>query len=61
MNIFPVTVDKQLRELNNMSSEQTTKLLTLTFALLPKDAYKAFNIDDICTLVDTFYPSYFSE
>ena len=61
MNIFLVTVDKQLQELNDKFSEQTMELLTLSYALVPKDAYKAFNIDDICTLVNKHYPLDFSE
>jgi len=36
-------------------------LLTLSNAFVPKDAYKAFNIEDICTLVNKYYPLYFSE
>ena len=61
VNIFLVTVDKQLQELNDRFSKQTMKLLTLSNALVPNDAYKAFNIEDICTLVNKYYPLDFSE
>ena len=61
VNIFLVTVDKQLQELNDRFSEQTMELLTLSNALVPKDAYKAFNIQDICTLMNKYYPLDFSE
>jgi len=61
VNIFLVRVDKQLQELNDKFSEQTMELLTLSNALVPKDAYKAFNIKDICTLVNKYYPLDFSE
>jgi len=37
------------------------ELLTLRNALVPKDAYKAFNIEDIYTLVNKYYPLDFSE
>jgi len=35
-------------------------LLTLSCALTPKDSYKAFDVDTICTLVDKFYPMDFN-
>jgi len=35
-----------LQELNDRFSEQTMELLTLNNAFVPKDAYKAFNIED---------------
>ena len=37
------------------------ELLTLRNALVPKDAYKAFNIEDIYTLVNKYCPLDFSE
>jgi len=37
------------------------KLLTLSSTLAPKDFYKAFNVDDIYTLVNKFYNLIFSE
>ena len=37
------------------------KLLTLNSALDPNDAYKLFNIDDICSLVEKYYSLDFSE
>jgi len=53
--IFFVTVDKQLQEVNDNFSEQTSELLTLSNALVSNNAYKAFNIEDICTIVNKFY------
>jgi len=32
------------------------ELLILSSALDPKDAYKTFNIDKICTLLEKYYP-----
>jgi len=52
---------KQLQELNNRFSDQIMELLTLNNALVPEDAYKAFNIEDICILVNKYYHSDFSE
>jgi len=52
VEIFFPTIDKQLQELNCRSNDQTMKLLILSSALDPKDAYKTFNIDKICTLVE---------
>jgi len=37
------------------------ELLILSSALVPKDAYKAFNIDKIFILVDKNYPMDFNE
>nr|KYP50112.1 Zinc finger MYM-type protein 1 [Cajanus cajan] len=59
--IFSVAIDKQLQELNCRFNDQAMELLTLSMTLVPKDAYKAFNIEDICTLVDKYYPMDFSE
>ncbi|XP_058742087.1 uncharacterized protein LOC131614532 [Vicia villosa] len=59
--IFFTTIDKQLQELNRRFSEQAMDLLTLSCALSPKDEYKAFNIDTICSLVEKYYPMDFSD
>jgi hypothetical protein len=37
------------------------ELLILSAALNPKDAYKLFKIDDICNLVEKFYPEDFTK
>ncbi|XP_058755986.1 uncharacterized protein LOC131629208 [Vicia villosa] len=61
VEIFFTTIDKQLQELNSRFSEQAIDLLTLSCALSPKDNYKAFNFDTICTLVEKYYPMDFNE
>jgi len=61
VKIFFVTIDKQLQELNCRFNDQVMELLILSFALDPKDVYKAFNIDRIWTLVDKYYPIDFNE
>ena len=60
-DIFNATIDVQLQELDNRFGEQPIELLTLCLALDPKDAYKSFNVDDICRLVEKYYPLDFSE
>jgi hypothetical protein len=58
---FNVAIDFQLQELNCRFGENAVKLLTLSSALDPKDGYKSFKIDDICSLVEVYYPLDFSE
>ncbi|KAG6644959.1 hypothetical protein CIPAW_08G088300 [Carya illinoinensis] len=59
--IFNAAIDFQMQELDNRFGEGTTKLLTLSSALDPKDGYKFFNIDNICCLTEEYYPLDFSE
>ena len=61
VDIFIVAIDFQLQELKNRYNEQVVKLVILSTALSPKDAYKSFKIDDICKLAEKFYPQYFTE
>ncbi|XP_030964211.1 uncharacterized protein LOC115985412 [Quercus lobata] len=60
-DIFNATIDVQLQELNNRFGEQPIELLKLCSALDPKDAYKSFNVDNICHLVEKYYPLDFFE
>jgi hypothetical protein len=60
-DIFNTTIDFQLQELDSRFGEKAMKLLTLSFALNPKDAYKSFKIDDIFIVVEKHYPLDFSE
>ncbi|XP_045822721.1 zinc finger MYM-type protein 1-like [Trifolium pratense] len=59
--VFFIAIDIQIQELNCRLSDQAMELLTLSSALVPKDTYKAFNIDHICTLVEKYYPVDFNE
>ncbi|KAH9677684.1 DUF4371 domain-containing protein [Citrus sinensis] len=52
--------DFQLMELNSRFSEQTVELLTLSLALDPVDGFKSFDIDNICSLAEKFYPHNFT-
>ena len=61
VDIFNAAIDSQLLELNSRFNEQAMDLLTLSSALDPKDAYSSFNIDDICCLVEKYYPLDFTE
>ncbi|CAH9119282.1 unnamed protein product, partial [Cuscuta europaea] len=61
VDMFYAAIDSQLLELNNRFNEQIMDLLTLSCALDPKDSYKSFNVDDICSLVDKYYPFDFIE
>jgi hypothetical protein len=60
-DVFNATIDFQLQELNFRFGERAIELLTLSSALDPNDAYKSFNIDDICNLAEKYYSLDFSE
>ncbi|XP_040988959.1 uncharacterized protein LOC121236577 [Juglans microcarpa x Juglans regia] len=53
--------DFQMQELDSRFGEGVAKLLALSSALDPKDAYRSFNIDDICCLAEKYYPLDFSK
>jgi hypothetical protein len=61
VNIFTAIIDQQLQELNNRFNEQAIELLKLSTTLDPKNNYKLFSVEDICLLVDKFYPEDFSD
>ncbi|KAL5053574.1 hypothetical protein RYX36_034256 [Vicia faba] len=61
VEVFLIVIDKHIQELNSRFSDQAMELLTLSSSLVPKDTYKAFNIDHICTLVEKYYPRDFNE
>jgi hypothetical protein len=60
-DVFNATIDFQLQELNFRFGERAMELLTLSSALDPNDAYKSFNIDDICSLTEKYYSLDFSK
>ncbi|XP_062112969.1 uncharacterized protein LOC133824118 [Humulus lupulus] len=61
VDIFITTLDYQLQELNSRFNENSVELLILSTAFDPRDGFKLFKIDDICKLVEKFYPDDFSE
>ena len=48
-------------ELNNRFTNKTMEVLTLSSALNHVDSFKSYNIDDICNLVERFYPQDFTQ
>ncbi|KAI5324426.1 hypothetical protein L3X38_033499 [Prunus dulcis] len=60
MDVFNEVIDYQLGELNTRFPNETMELLRLSSSLDPHDAFKRFNIDDIYTLIDKFYPQDFT-
>ena len=61
VDIFNAGIDSQLQELNHRFSEHAMELLTLSSALDPREAYESFRVNDICSLVDNFYPIDFTD
>ncbi|XP_059451079.1 uncharacterized protein LOC132181866 [Corylus avellana] len=61
VDIFCVAIDSQLQELNRRFSEHAIELLILASALDPQVARESFRIDDICQLVNKFYPQDFTD
>ena len=51
VDVFNVAIDQQLAELEDRFSSQATELLSLCASLDPR--LDTFNIDNICTLVET--------
>ncbi|PPR92804.1 hypothetical protein GOBAR_AA27869 [Gossypium barbadense] len=61
VDIFFDTIDTQLQELKSRFNEHVVELLTLTTTLDPKEFFKLFDINKICSLVNKFYPEDFSQ
>ncbi|KAL6547370.1 hypothetical protein OROMI_023091 [Orobanche minor] len=60
-DVFNSAIDFQVEELNSRFSDDAVELLSLSAALEPKDNFKLFNVDQICTLATKFYPGDFSD
>ncbi|XP_060965689.1 uncharacterized protein LOC133034594 [Cannabis sativa] len=61
VDLFNAVIDFQLQELNNKFNDSTVELLILSSALDPREMHISFRIDDICKLVQKFYPKDFTE
>ncbi|OMO50620.1 hypothetical protein COLO4_37978 [Corchorus olitorius] len=61
VDIFFATIDRQLNESNSRFNEQAVQHLTLSSALDPRDGFKLFETNAVCSLVEKFYPSDFTE
>ncbi|XP_073119744.1 uncharacterized protein [Henckelia pumila] len=60
-DLFNVVIDSQLQELDNKFNDNTVELIILSSTLDPREMHNAFRIDDICRLVQKFYPKDFAE
>jgi hypothetical protein len=61
MDIFCASIDSQLHDLNPQFSEHAMELLILDSTLDSRAARESFRIDDICQLINKFYPQDFSD
>ncbi|XP_019183943.1 PREDICTED: zinc finger MYM-type protein 1-like [Ipomoea nil] len=61
VDIFNAVIDSQLQELNNRFDDKAMELIVLSSSLDPKEMRISFRIDDICKLVEKFYPQDFAD
>ncbi|KAL7590401.1 hypothetical protein Lser_V15G36126 [Lactuca serriola] len=57
VDLFTTTLDKQLHELNSRFNDRSMELLRLSSNLVSK----VINVDQICLLVEKYYPEDFTE
>ncbi|XP_023752846.2 uncharacterized protein LOC111901193 [Lactuca sativa] len=57
VDLFTATLDKQLHELNSRFNDRAMELLRLSSTLVSK----VINVDQICLLVEKYYPEIFTE
>ena len=60
LKIFISTIDFQQEKLHSTFSDGAVELLTLTFAIDPKDSFRSFKAEDIYKLAEILYLSDFS-
>ncbi|KAL6205341.1 hypothetical protein ACLB2K_022602 [Fragaria x ananassa] len=56
VEIFYAVIDFQLMELNTRFNEKTRELLVLSSSLDPRFDFQSFDIDNICSLAEKYYP-----
>ncbi|CAM8916891.1 unnamed protein product [Rhodiola kirilowii] len=61
VDIFYTVIDSQLQELENRFNDDSVELIILSSALDPKELRTTLRVDDICKLVEKFYPLDFDE
>ncbi|XP_042753304.2 uncharacterized protein LOC111915266 [Lactuca sativa] len=61
VDLFTATLDKQLHELNSRFNDQAMELLSLSSTLVSKEHPKVIKLDQICRLVEKYYPEDFTE
>ncbi|XP_026451899.1 uncharacterized protein LOC113352270 [Papaver somniferum] len=59
-DIFNAAIDLQIAELVGRFPEDTMELLVLCSCLDPRESFKAFHVENVCTLAEKFYPLDFS-
>lgn len=60
-DVFNSDIDFQLEELQYMFNDNAVELLRLSLSLEPKNNFRLFDKEQICTLASTFYPADFSQ
>ncbi|XP_012488005.1 uncharacterized protein LOC105801223 [Gossypium raimondii] len=60
LDIFIVGIDSLLTKMNSPFNDEVVELLVLSSALDPHD-YKAFSVEDIYKLMNSFYPDDYTE
>ncbi|XP_031112076.1 uncharacterized protein LOC116016052 [Ipomoea triloba] len=60
-DIFNSVIDSQLQELSNRFDDKAMELIILNSSLDPKEMRISFKVDDVCKLVEKFYPQDFED
>ncbi|KAJ1275853.1 hypothetical protein BS78_05G167500 [Paspalum vaginatum] len=60
VEIFRATIDTQLAELNLKFNEKVMSLLSVSATLMPKNKSVSFQVNDICRVVEKYYPADFN-
>ena len=60
VEIFRATIDTQLAELNLKFNEKVMDLLSISVTLIPKNGFVSFQANEICKLVEKYYPADFN-
>jgi hypothetical protein len=61
VEVFRATLDTQLHELEFRFNEKVMDLLSTSATLIPKNKFRSFKADDICEMVQKYYPVDFSQ
>ncbi|KAL6178471.1 hypothetical protein ACLB2K_049989 [Fragaria x ananassa] len=56
VEIFYAVIDFQLMKLNTIFNEKTRELLVLSSSLNPRFDFQSFDIDNLCSLAEKYYP-----
>jgi hypothetical protein len=61
VEVFRVTIDTQLAELNLKFNEKVMDLLSISVTLIPKNGFTSFRASDVCNMVEKYYPADFNQ